>query len=83
MKEHSIMQFVMVVGSTWVNLSIGGMSDGSLEEWLELSSGVAALLKMVDEHVSSGCFVLIITAKSIDAEDHSMDDTGKQPWWVA
>ena len=59
------------------------MSDGSLEEWLKLSSGIAALSKMMEEHVSSGCFVLIITTKSIDAEDHSMDDTSKQPWWVA
>ena len=83
MKKHGITRFVTTVGSTGIDLLIGGTGDCGLEERLELSSGVAPLSKMVEEHLSSVCFVLIITAESIDAEDHSMDDAGKQTRWVA
>ena len=57
--------------------------DCSLKKRFELPSGITALLKMVDEHFSSVSFVLIITAQTVDAEDHSMDDASKQPRWVA
>ena len=83
MKKHGMMRFVTVVGSTWADLLIDGMGYCSLEERLELLSRVAPLSKMIKEHLGSVCFVLVITAESIDAEDHSMNDASKQPWWVA
>ena len=83
MKEHGVTQCVMAVSRTWVDLSIGGTGDCGLEKRLELLSRIAALSKMVEEHFSSVSFVLIITAQTVDAEDHSMDNASKQPRWVA